>query len=136
VDKTVYHLSKAQAAAGHRVHVFCLTAKESLSIDGVTVRGFGPCRNPFTLPVALKDAIEEAAPDVVHLHSVFIPQNITLARWLREGQIAYVVTPNGGLASFARGRCSSGLSRTPTGIELHLSTPLTTRRSITCGDTE
>jgi glycosyltransferase involved in cell wall biosynthesis len=46
-----------------------------------------------TIPSLLKDA-----PDIVHMHSVFIPCQALLARLLRKARIPYVVTPHGGFA--------------------------------------
>lgn len=43
------------------------------------------------------ELIIEPAVDIVHLHSVFIPRQATLARDLRRWGIPYVVTPHGGL---------------------------------------
>jgi len=98
VDVSVSSLSKSQAEAGHDVFLFCLTQKECLAIGGVTVRGFAPCANPFRLPSSLTKAIEEVRPAVVHLHSVYLPQNIRLASHARHKAIAYVVSPHGGLS--------------------------------------
>lgn len=101
VDVSVSSLSKSQAEAGHDVFLFCLTQKECLPIGGVTVRGFAPCANPFTLPSSLTEAIEEVRPAVVHLHSVYSPQNISVASHARHKAISYVVSPHGGLSPLA-----------------------------------
>jgi glycosyltransferase involved in cell wall biosynthesis len=101
VDVSVSSLSKSQAGAGHDVFLFCLTQKECLPIGGVTVRGFAPSTNPFRLPSSLTKAIEEVRPVVVHLHSVYLPQNISVARHARHNGISYVVSPHGGLSSIA-----------------------------------
>lgn len=98
VQKTVYYLSKRQAEMEHHVAIFSLTQKNPLPVCGVEVRTFTPGFTRFTLPSALTKAIEEMKPEIVHLHSVFVPQNVALARWLRRKNIPYVVTPNGGLA--------------------------------------
>ena len=42
--------------------------------------------------------LKESSPDIVHMHSVFIPHQALLARLLRKMEIPYVVTPNGGFA--------------------------------------
>jgi glycosyltransferase involved in cell wall biosynthesis len=97
VDKTIYYLSKAQSRLGHKVFVFSMSPKNSLPIGGVDVRTFAIHQNPFRLPDQLLNVIDEVSPNVVHLHSVFIPQNISLAKWLRSKNIPYVVTPHGGL---------------------------------------
>ncbi len=101
VDVCVSCLSKSQAEAGHNVFLFCLTQKECRPIGGVAVRGFAPCANPFTLPSSLTKAIEQVRPVVVHLHSVYLPQNIRLASHIRREGISYVVSPHGGLSPLA-----------------------------------
>lgn len=101
VDVSVASLSKSQAEAGHDLFLFCLTQKECIPIDGVTVRGFAPRANPFTLPTSLTKAVEEVKPAVVHLHSVYLPQNISLASYARHKGISYVVSPHGGLSPLA-----------------------------------
>ena len=101
VDVSVSSLSKSQVEAGHDVFLFCLTKKECLPIGGVTVRGFAPCANPFTLPSSLTKAIEEVRPAVVHLTSVYLPQNISLASHARHKGISYVVLASGWTFSFS-----------------------------------
>ena len=97
VDRSVFNLSKHQAALGHDVAVFSFTPKPPLTIPGVAVRCFAPSRIPFVLPRQLLGAVIEFRPDVVHLHSVYVPANASLARWLASRRLPYVVTPNGGL---------------------------------------
>lgn len=46
----------------------------------------------------LKAAIAANRPDLVHMHSVFIPRQASLARQLRQWGIPYVSTPHGGVA--------------------------------------
>ncbi len=98
VDRTVYYLSMAQARAGHDVSLMTLQKGSPTPVPGVEVRAFLKRGSPFLLPVGLKQALEGARPDVVHLHSVFIPRNVALAAWLRSKGINYVSTPNGGLS--------------------------------------
>jgi len=100
VDKTVYHLSKAQAMLGHDVAVFSITAKPAIPIERGTVKTYSPEKLPIRLPRGLVEDLFEWKPDVVHLHSVYIPQNAILAKHLRSRRIPYVVTPNGGLSPY------------------------------------
>lgn len=97
VDKSVYYLSKNQALFGNTICVFSLTKKEPINIQGVKVFSFPPSINPFFLPSSLYKNLLQWAPQIVHLHSAFVPQNWVLSRWLRKHDIPYVVTPHGGL---------------------------------------
>ena len=101
VDVSVSSLSKSQAEAGHDVFLFCLTQKKCIPIGNVTVQGFAPCTNPFSLSNSLTKIIEDLRPAVVHLHSVYSPENISLASHARHKGISYVVSPHGGLSPLA-----------------------------------
>ena len=98
VDKTVFNLTKHQAALGHWVSLLTLTKKSPIIIPDVQVSAYPPLRNPFALPKKLFNDLINVRPDIVHLHSVYIPQNWKLTRWLKEKNIPYVITPNGGLS--------------------------------------
>lgn len=97
VDKTVYYLSKTQAALDHEVAVFSLSIKPPLPIPKVQVKAYPPKRNPFALPKKLLSDLKDWRPQIVHMHSVYIPQNWALHQWLQKEKIPFVVTPNGGL---------------------------------------
>jgi glycosyltransferase involved in cell wall biosynthesis len=98
IDRMVYHLSRAQAAAGHEVAIFSVTAKPSIPIEGVHV--FTQPPSPWSLLPRreLGDSVRAWKPDVTHLHSLYIPEHTALGRRLRGWQMPYVVTPHGGLA--------------------------------------
>jgi glycosyltransferase involved in cell wall biosynthesis len=121
IDKTVYHLSRAQAALGHAVAVFSLTRKPALPIPGVTVSGYPPrlpavtvrgaraverllARAAFNVTPRLIDDLLAWRPDVLHLHFVGMPQNVRLAARARGAGIPYCVTIHGGLAPAALAR--------------------------------
>ncbi len=97
VDKTVYYLSKTQAALDHEVAVFSLSIKPPLPIPKVQVKAYPPKRNPFALPKKFLWDLKDWRPQIVHMHSVYIPQNWALHRWLHKEKIPFVVTPHGGL---------------------------------------
>jgi len=104
VDKTVYHLSKTQAELGNAVAVFELTEKDPVPIPGVKVSAHPPVRSPFQVPESLRTALATWGPDVVHLHSLFAPQNAALAAWMRRRALPYVVTPHRSLTPEVLGR--------------------------------
>ena len=116
-DKTVYFLARAQARLGNSVGVFSLSSKEVIPIQGARVANHAPKQLPVGLsasplsslaalthrgvPPALLADLRSWDPDVVHLHSVHVLQNILIANSLRKRGIPYVVTPNGGLSERA-----------------------------------
>jgi len=121
IDKTVYHLSMAEASRGHDVRVYSLTSKLPIPIPGVQVcvypprqrsLGFVPesisdwfvARSPLNLPSALVRHVVQWEPDMLHLHFVQIPQNLVLAGRARERGIRYCVTLHGGLNDGAQRR--------------------------------
>lgn len=99
VDKTVYYLSRNQARLNHEVSVVGLSQKPIIPIEGVRVMNYPPERKLFHIPKDLISLIRTSRPDIVHLHSVYLPCNISLASKLRRLRIPYFVTPNGGYAT-------------------------------------
>jgi glycosyltransferase involved in cell wall biosynthesis len=120
VQHVVYCLSRAQAEIGHSVAVF------SRDDNAVNVLGGGaestsltprkvPARSDRSLRERLLSRYLEQTlaenvvawqPEIVHFHSVHIPQNVALAAHLGRAGIPYCVTVHGGLFSAAlrRGR--------------------------------
>lgn len=121
LDKTVYHLSSRQAAAGHRVRVLSITSKAALPIPGVDVKVYPPPlkaprylpaairdmfvdRSPFNLPSRLVSEMLADPPDVVHFHYLQVPQAARLGALLRKRGVPYCVTLNGALVGEAAER--------------------------------
>jgi glycosyltransferase involved in cell wall biosynthesis len=94
IDKSVYYLTSAQAALGHTVSLFSLSPKPALPVPGVQARTYRPLLK-VGLPPALWRGLRDWRPDVVHIHSLYVPANAMLARALRRREIPYVVTPHG-----------------------------------------
>jgi glycosyltransferase involved in cell wall biosynthesis len=97
VENTVYYLSGALAKE-HDVRIFAVSRKGAIDVPGVEVSNYAPGWHGFVLPRALRHDLLAWRPDVVHIHSVFTPTNVTLGRWLRFHRVPYVVRPAGGLA--------------------------------------
>lgn len=123
VDRTVYFLSQAQARLGHEVSVFSVTHLEPVPVPGAEIRTYPPRRlplripfgspsqrsprNPLKLPRNLLFELLDWSPDVVHFHSVHIPEAVWIARRLHRVGLPYLVTPHGALsikAQSSRGR--------------------------------
>lgn len=99
VEKTIFYLARYQAKMGHDVAVINLTNKPVLEIgSGVHVENFKSICGGWIIPRALKDAIIRLRPDVIHLHSAYVPSNAAVGRFARIESIPYVTTPNGNLS--------------------------------------
>ncbi len=109
VSRTVWLLSLEQARLGHDVSLIldgeptpeahAMAAEAGLKLHDVSAPTFGFARQ-------VCDLLDTLPPQVVHMHSVFIPKQAVLARLLRKSGIPYVITPHAGLAPqvLARGR--------------------------------
>jgi glycosyltransferase involved in cell wall biosynthesis len=97
-DKTIFYLSRSQAALGADVAAFCISPKPVIPIPGVNVRNFTGRPNPLWLPAALRAALLEWNPDFVHLHAPWVPPNLAMARFARRHRIPYLITAHGNLA--------------------------------------
>lgn len=102
VNATVWRLASEQASQGHLVTLVigrCVDesgadvankARFEIQVLKEGLLGFSP--------LALRSLLDRQPPDLVHMHSVFIPSHALLAAELRRRRIPYVVTPHAGLA--------------------------------------
>ena len=97
LGKSVFHLARSQSAQGVDVAVFCLTQSPPGAIDGVAVRSFPPSAIPFKVPMDLREAVRDWSPDVLHLHSCYLPVNVSLAGFATRSGLPYVVSPHGAI---------------------------------------
>ncbi len=102
VNATVWQVARAQAADGCVVTLLVDAVPDAptrLAADGWGVKVEPvPGTRLYYDPVRLRSLLSACRPDVVHMHSVFIPAQAVLARHLRVLGIPYVITPNGGLS--------------------------------------
>ncbi len=101
VSRTVWLLSREQARLGHEVSLLIDTPPAPAAIEMARDAGVKLIHVQATYwsyPDEIRRLLHQAAPDLVHMHSVFIIRQATLARVLREMQIPYIITPHGGLA--------------------------------------
>ena len=125
VQHVVYCLAQAQADIGcavavftrddHAVHFFG-SGPEAASRSPVPTRAGSvkSLRQRLLSRYLEKDVADSVVawhPDVVHFHSVHIPQNVALAADLRRAGIPYCVTAHGGLfrAAWRRGRVKKSI---------------------------
>lgn len=98
IDRMVCSLSRAQAAVGHEVAIFAVTAKPAIPIEGVHVFTHRPLPWSILPRRSLGESVRAWKPDVTHFHSLYLPEHTALGRRLHGWRMPYVVTPHGGLA--------------------------------------
>jgi glycosyltransferase involved in cell wall biosynthesis len=109
VQQVVYALAHAQAQLEHSVAVVTRddlsvrlvgsdrTFQDPARVAAATAsRSGGLFVSRYFEPV-LSQRVDALRPDIVHFHSVHIPQNVALAASLRQRGIRYCVTVHGGL---------------------------------------
>jgi glycosyltransferase involved in cell wall biosynthesis len=112
VGRAVYHLAHAQRALGHDVGMVGERAEHLDEHHGGDVEPSPLLAARMRLARRLGQAaptlvreLLDYRPDVVHLHSIHVLENISLARDLRRAGVPYCVTVHGGLGRTAqRGR--------------------------------
>jgi glycosyltransferase involved in cell wall biosynthesis/peptidoglycan/xylan/chitin deacetylase (PgdA/CDA1 family) len=114
VSRTVWLMSLEQARLGHDVSLVldASPTKEAQEMAApVGLKLLDLTASHWTYASEIRALLDVAAPDVVHMHSVFIPRQATLARVLQKRHIPYLITPHAGLAPqvLARGRVKKSL---------------------------
>jgi glycosyltransferase involved in cell wall biosynthesis len=107
VDKSVFHLATAQAHLGHDVSIFGLSPKPAIPIPGVDARTYPPSGTASRLDLPSRRLWRDLRgwrPDVVHIHSMYIPANAVVAQGLRRRGIPYVITPHGAASEYVMRR--------------------------------
>jgi len=107
VTRAIFHLAAAQARIGHDVRV--LPHEGTVHEDPADTRA-----RPATLAriaqatcrvsPSLRENLIGPQPDIVHLHSIHVPENIAAAAALGRAGIPYCITVHGGLSPLARER--------------------------------
>jgi glycosyltransferase involved in cell wall biosynthesis len=95
IDKSVYYLSANQAVLGHDVSLFSVSPKPAIPIPGVATWTYSPWMKLGLPAPSLVRNLHDWRPDVVHIHSLYVPANALLAYGLLRRGIPYVVTPHG-----------------------------------------
>jgi glycosyltransferase involved in cell wall biosynthesis len=107
-------LSCEQARLGHEVSLIMDSAPDAAAIEiaaDAGMRLMPTSKSVLHFGPEVRLLLNEGPPDVVHMHSVFIPQQAVMARVLRRRGIPYVITPHAGLLPqvLKRGRIKKGL---------------------------
>jgi glycosyltransferase involved in cell wall biosynthesis len=95
IDKSVFFMSSAQAALGHAVALFSVSRKPAIPVPGVETRTYAALMKVQLPALSLWQNLRDWHPDVVHIHSLYVPANALLAHALRREGIPYVITPHG-----------------------------------------
>ena len=87
VGRAVYHLAHAQRTLGHEVGIVCERAEHVEERDTVTSSnrrcspsGCGWRGGRDHISPALVRELLDNPPDIVHLHSIHVPENVSLSR--------------------------------------------------------
>jgi glycosyltransferase involved in cell wall biosynthesis len=102
VNATIWLLARQQARLGNDVTLLLRVIPSAAAIAAAKAAGIrlvylgGGLWHVNSRKLAA--AIAENRPDLVHMHSVFIPRQASLARQLRQLGIPYIMTPHGGLS--------------------------------------
>ncbi|MDF5720856.1 MAG: glycosyltransferase family 4 protein [Rhizonema sp. PD37] len=103
VNTTVWLVAREQALLGHQVtlllHFPPDEAAKVLSEEAGFKLVYIPANTWRYDLKMLESLLDSDAPDIVHMHSVFVPKQATLGRNIVKRKIPYVITPHGGLDS-------------------------------------
>lgn len=98
VNYTVWSVAEEQVRLGHTVRLLVDSPPDQQALDfcrGVGIDLIYASSNTWHYDDAIVSTIlQESPPDLVHMHSVFLPKYATLAKRLKRRGIPYVITPN------------------------------------------
>lgn len=101
MNTVVWPIAREQAVLGHQVVLVLGEAPDSAAQTFAEQSGIELNTIPVNTwryePKALTSLLRSKPPDVVHMHSTYLPEQATLASSLVQHEIPYVVTPHGGL---------------------------------------
>ncbi|BAY08296.1 glycosyltransferase family 4 protein [Calothrix sp. NIES-2098] len=98
VNNVIWSIAKIQSSLGFHVMLLVenepnknlVSSAEKLGIKLICI----PAKVWGYKQKYLKDLLDNIRPDIVHMHSIFIPQQADLARKLFNKKIPYVITPH------------------------------------------
>jgi glycosyltransferase involved in cell wall biosynthesis len=98
VNNTIWSVAIEQCHQGHQVSLILEQKPDQKGIELLQQEGLQWIEIPANFwgyhRQVLQSALMAQRPDVVHFHSLFIPQQAPLARKLKQENIPYVITPN------------------------------------------
>jgi len=103
VNTTVWLVAREQALLGHQVTLILHSPPDEAAKTLADEVGFKlvyiPANTWHYDQNKLESFLHADTPNIVHMHSVYLPKQVTLARNIVKKKIPYVITPNGGLDS-------------------------------------
>ena len=115
VNATVWLMAAEQSRMGHRVALLFRKVPAEAARNVARQHDIELIAPPGETWLGTEARVRSAfggnGPDIVHMHSVFIPSQALLGRELSQAGIPYVVTPHGGLSPkiLHRGRVKKSL---------------------------
>ena len=100
VSNAAWLLAAEQAHLGHDISLIISSAPDNAALGIAAGAGIALVRTSKSIlrfSNEVRRILQRRLPDVVHMHSVFIPQQAVMARVLRQRGIPYVIKPAGGL---------------------------------------
>jgi glycosyltransferase involved in cell wall biosynthesis len=103
VNTTVWLLAREQALLGHQVTLILDSPPDAAAKILADEVGFKLVHIPANTwrydSKKLESFIHTDTPDIVHMHSVYVPKQATFAKNIVKSKIPYIITPHGGLDS-------------------------------------
>ncbi len=98
VNSTIWLTAKEQSLMGHQVSLIFDTLPDKIALNLAQQIGIESIHIPANSwgynPKFLSPLLQSSPPDLVHMHSVFVPKLASLAKDLVRSQIPYVITPH------------------------------------------
>jgi glycosyltransferase involved in cell wall biosynthesis len=99
VNKVAFYLAETQSAQGHQVAVWGITKTPDDPVDyehHYALRLFKDRGYGLGIPKKLKEALTKSRPDTIfHLHGGFIPEFVTISKWLSKLKRPFIITSHG-----------------------------------------
>ncbi len=107
VNSLIYSVAREQVELGHDVFLVIDNSPDEAAQRFARETGVRFLQLPggwLSQISKLSKALREGPPDIVHMHSVFIPHQAIFCRMLRSRSIPFVITPSGGLSPYILAR--------------------------------
>jgi glycosyltransferase involved in cell wall biosynthesis len=97
-NTTIWQIAREQVRLGHQVFLLLHDPPSQAALTWAQQVGLELVHVPATTwryaPDKLESVLSEQTPQIIHMHSVFLLKQATLARTLVQKRIPYLITPN------------------------------------------